>query len=130
VNDPVQGLFDKARRYLRSAELLRSDGDHDSAASRLYYAMFYCAEALLFSRGLSNSSHRGVIAGFGQHFTKPGELPFEMHRWLLEGFDRRQQGDYQGLSIVQEHQVQDLQTKAAEFLRLSLMYLERSAEKD
>jgi hypothetical protein len=53
-----------------------------------------------------------------------------MHRWLLEGFDRRQQGDYQGLSIVQEHQVQDLQTKAAEFLRLSLMYLERSAEKD
>jgi uncharacterized protein (UPF0332 family) len=65
VNDPVQGLFDKARRYLRSAELLRSDGDHDSAASRLYYAMFYCAEALLFSRGLSNSSHRGVIAGLG-----------------------------------------------------------------
>jgi uncharacterized protein (UPF0332 family) len=92
--------------------------------------MFYCAEALLFSRGFSYSSHRGVIAGFGQHFAKTGDLPLEMHRWLLEGFDRRQEGDYPSLSIVQEHQVRDLQTKATRFLQMSEAYVERSAGKD
>ena len=114
MSDAIRGLLEKAQRYVQSAELLRADGDYDSAASRLYYAMFYCAEALLFSKGLSYSSHRGVIAGFGQHFAKTGNLPSDMHRWLLEAFERRQEGDYQPVSTVQEHQVRNLQTKPAD----------------
>jgi uncharacterized protein (UPF0332 family) len=58
-------LLSKAKRYLRSAEVLAEDGDFDSAASRLYFAMFYIAEALLQARGLSFSSHHAVIAAFG-----------------------------------------------------------------
>jgi hypothetical protein len=59
VNEEIQALLDKARRYIRSAELLRADGDYNSAISRLYYAMFYCAEAILFSKGLAlpNAPH-------------------------------------------------------------------------
>jgi uncharacterized protein (UPF0332 family) len=36
-----QSLIEKARRYLRSTELLIQEGDYDSAVSRAYYAMFY-----------------------------------------------------------------------------------------
>jgi uncharacterized protein (UPF0332 family) len=71
-------------------------------------------------QGLSYSSHRGFIAGFGQHFVKTGELPREAHRWLGEAFDRRQQGDYEAVPVVQEHHVLELQANAAEFLRRSL----------
>jgi uncharacterized protein (UPF0332 family) len=46
-------LLLKAERSIRSARLLLSDGDVDAAASRLYYAMFYIAEALLDAKGLS-----------------------------------------------------------------------------
>ena len=130
MSDAIHGLLEKAQRYIQSAELLRADGDYDSAASRLYYAMFYCAEALLFSKGLSYSSHRGVIAGFGQHFAKPGTLPSDMHRWLLEAFERRQEGDYQPAPTVQEHQVRDIQAKTAEFLRSSETYLRQVGASD
>jgi uncharacterized protein (UPF0332 family) len=50
-------MLEKARRYVKSAEVLRREDDYDSAVSRLYYAMFYCAEALLLARGQSFSSH-------------------------------------------------------------------------
>ena len=43
--DELSGMLDKARRYVNSAETLRREKDYDSAVSRLYYAMFYCAEA-------------------------------------------------------------------------------------
>ena len=58
-------LLEKAERFIRSARILAADGDFDSAASRLYYAMFYMAEALLETRGLSFSSHKAVISAFG-----------------------------------------------------------------
>jgi uncharacterized protein (UPF0332 family) len=43
-------MLAKARKYLASAETLRREQDFDSAMSRLYYAMFYAAEALLLPR--------------------------------------------------------------------------------
>lgn len=72
--DPQAAFLAKARRYLRSAELLSDDGDVDSAVSRLYYAQFFVAEALLDALGLAFSSHRAVISAFGEHFSLTGEL--------------------------------------------------------
>ena len=82
MKEQIESLVEKSDRYLHSAVLLRDAEDYDSATSRLYYAMFYCAEALLLTRELSFSKHRGVIAGFGQHFVKTGDLPADMHQWL------------------------------------------------
>ncbi len=64
----VKSLLSRARRYIKSAKLLIKDGDHESAVSRVYYAMFYSVEALLLTKGLSFSSHKAVISTFGQHF--------------------------------------------------------------
>jgi uncharacterized protein (UPF0332 family) len=43
----ILSLVEKARRSPKSAKLLLSEGDYDFAISRAYYAMFYCAEAVL-----------------------------------------------------------------------------------
>ncbi|MBW1992685.1 MAG: HEPN domain-containing protein [Deltaproteobacteria bacterium] len=109
-------MLHKARRYLSSADLLRRNGDLDSAISRLYYAMFYGAEALLWAAGKSFSSHRAVIAAFGEHFIKSGLLPKEMHQWLHLAFEKRQISDYEYLTDISEEEVLDLQRKAAQFL--------------
>lgn len=109
-------MLAKARRYLDSAEILRQSGDHDSAASRLYYAMFYCAQAVLWERGLKFSRHSAVIAAFGQHFAKTGLLPPELHRWLQDAFDSRNIGDYQFEQTLTERQVLELQRQASDFL--------------
>lgn len=130
MKEEVRSLVDKARRYLRSAEVLRSEGDHDSACSRLYYAMFYCAEAILFAKSLSFSSHKAVISSFGQHLVKPGELPAEMHAWLREGFDLRQAGDYDATSSLDEADAQGLQSKAEQFVQQAEDYLEKKVSPD
>lgn len=123
MKDQIKALLEKAERYLSSAELLRAGGDFDSAASRLYYAMFYCAEAVLLTKGLTFSRHRGVIAGFGQHLVKTGELPAEMHQWLREAFDKRQLGDYASVSSLEEDDISDLQIKTKQFVQQTKVFL-------
>ena len=56
--------------------------------------MFYVAEAILLGEGLTFSKHSAVIAAFGEHFVKPGRIPPEFHRYLIEGEDNRHLGDY------------------------------------
>jgi len=61
----IKSLVEKAKKYLRSAEMLLKEGDYESSVSRTYYAMFYCAQAMLLTKNLSFSSHKGVISAFG-----------------------------------------------------------------
>jgi len=90
----IQSLIEKARRYLRSAELLIQDGDYDSAVSRSYYAMFYSAEAALLKKKMTFTSHKAVISGFGRHFVKTGIFDRRLGRDLNIIFGERQLGDY------------------------------------
>jgi uncharacterized protein (UPF0332 family) len=123
--EEIKGMMAKARRYLDSAEVLRQKEDHDSAISRLYYAMFYAAEALLLARGQTFSSHRAVISGLAQHLVKPGLLPKEMHQWLLEAFEKRQISDYEYLTGIGEADVLDLKDKAERFLLQAEAFLKK-----
>jgi len=123
MSEEIRPLIEKAKRYLHSAAVLRAEGDYDSAASRLYYAMFYCATALLATKGFSYKTQRGIISGFGQHLVKTGELPAAMHEWLREAFDKRQHGDYMPLSELEEQDVRDLQEKGEQFVQRTEAFL-------
>lgn len=79
---------------MKSAQLLLDDGDIDSAISRIYYAMFFCAEAMLLTKNLSFSSHKGVISAFGEHFIKTGLLDKKLGREFNRAFEKRQVSDY------------------------------------
>ncbi|MGH3146860.1 MAG: HEPN domain-containing protein, partial [Rubrobacter sp.] len=95
-DDPevLDNLLAKAQRSFEAAEGLLEDGHPDFATSRAYYGCFYTAEALLLSKGLSYSRHSQVIAQFGRHFAKTGELDARYHRLLIEAFRLRQAADY------------------------------------
>ena len=99
----MEDLTGKAKRFLRSAEVLLQDGDYDSCVSRCYYAMFFMAEAVLLTQGLKASSHKGVITLFGERFIKTGILRKELGRALNDTYDSRQIGDYAiGFMITQD----------------------------
>ncbi|OGW12933.1 MAG: hypothetical protein A3G93_13875 [Nitrospinae bacterium RIFCSPLOWO2_12_FULL_45_22] len=85
----IENLLARARRYIKSGNLLLADGDYESAVSRAYYAMFYSTEALLLTKGLSYSSHKGVISAFGRHFVKTGIFPTNLSLSPLPGPSRR-----------------------------------------
>jgi uncharacterized protein (UPF0332 family) len=114
MNEP-HALIAKARRYLRSAELLRRDGDYESSVSRSYYAMFYCAQAVLLTKGSTFSSHKGVIATFGEQFIKTGVFPREFGRELNKAFEKRQLGDYEAESAVSDEDAHDTLARAGDF---------------
>ena len=115
----AKGYLDKADRFLHSAQLLLEAGDTDSAASRLYYTMFYCAEALLLSEGMKFSSHRGVISSFGEKFVKTGRVSPDYHEWLRDAFDKRQYGDYQILSGLEVEDIRLMADRAQKFIQIT-----------
>ncbi len=81
--------------------------------------MFYIAEAFLLGEGLSFSKHAGTIAAFGQHFAKTGRVPAEFHRYLIEGQDSRNVGDYDTTPrLSSEHAMEQL-SRAEKFLDLA-----------
>jgi uncharacterized protein (UPF0332 family) len=119
-------LLRKSQRYLASARLLRESGDYDSAVSRAYYAAFYLAEVLLDRLGLSYSSHRGVISGFGQEFAKTGRLDPRFHRLLISAFEKRQRADYLADAGLDAAEVGLLIEDVDAFARAAHAWLERS----
>lgn len=109
-------LLIKAERFIASAKVLIEESDFDSVASRLYYAMFFIAEALLQSLGLSYSSHRAVISAYGLHFAKTTELDPRFHKALVDAFNKRQLGDYAVVSGLNKDDIDILMANAIDFL--------------
>lgn len=91
----VTGAIARAEQLLRSAGALLDMGDVQSSVSRSYYAMFFAAEALLITKGLSYNSHKGVSAGFGEHFVKTGVFDPQDGRALTRALDQRLKADYE-----------------------------------
>ena len=109
-------LIQKAQRYPKSAMLLLEDKDYESSVSRTYYAMFYAAQAVLLTKNLSFSSHKGVISAFGEHFIKTGTFPKEMGRELNRAFEKRQIGDYEYTFVVSNEDAEQMLQSGKEFV--------------
>jgi len=127
VNPEIKALIEKAKRSQKAASNLFKDGDIDFAASRAYYSLFYTASALLLSRGLSFSSHSGVIANFGKEFARTGALNPKYHNYLIETQDRRNIGDYGIIVVVTEEQTSEMLEWAKEFILAAESYLKQAS---
>jgi uncharacterized protein len=122
----VQALLTKARESATAAKVLAERGYWDFAASRAYYAMFYAAEALLLERGLSFSSHSAVIAAFGKEFAKSNVLDAKYHRYLIDGQDLRNAGDYDVGTPVAEAQTKQVMSWTDEFIAVAENFLRKT----
>ncbi|MBI5559950.1 MAG: HEPN domain-containing protein [Deltaproteobacteria bacterium] len=121
----VKSLAARAKRYLRSAKLLIKDKDYESAASRVYYAMFYITEALLLTRGLSFSSHKAVLSAFGEHFIKTGIFSRDLSKSLKRAFGKRQISDYEFTFVISEKEAKELLKEAENFIASVIEYLKK-----
>lgn len=121
----IESLIERSMRYLKSAEMLLNEGDYESSVSRTYYAMFYSAQAMLLTRNLSFSSHKGVISVFGEHFIKTGIFPREMGRELNRAFEKRQIGDYEYTFVISKEEAEEVLKNGKEFVEKIVQHLER-----
>jgi uncharacterized protein (UPF0332 family) len=109
-------ILEKARQSLAAAKHPLAGCYHDVAASRAYYVMFYAAQALLEGKGLSFSKHSAVIAAFGKHFASTGDVPRELHRWLIKAQELRHSADYGNVNEVTLEDAQSIITRGERFL--------------
>lgn len=123
MKEQTRKLLDKAARAVHAAKTLLDEGDVDFAAGRAYYSMLYVAEALLNEKDLRFRKHGGVHAAFGDHFIKTGLLDPKFHRWLLDAFDKRVQGDYGVEAAITQEDVEQLIAQADEFLKEARRHL-------
>jgi len=78
------GLIEKSKRFLKSAQLLVEDGDYESAVSRTYYAMFFCAEAALLTKNLNRAFEKRQVGDCEYTFVISEE---EAEKLLQSGSD-------------------------------------------
>lgn len=78
----------RAARVLVEASLL-----HD-AESRLYYAIYHAAVALLLTEGIEPRSHAGTTSLLGLHFVKTGRLGPDAARLFARIQKYRLEADY------------------------------------
>ncbi|MBN1525749.1 MAG: HEPN domain-containing protein [Spirochaetales bacterium] len=116
--EEIKALHDRAKKYLDSAQVLFDEKDFESCVSRIYYAMFFMTEALLLTRNLSFSSHKGVISAFGEHFVKASIFPRDMSKDLSLAFQKRQLSDYEYSFVIQ-------QDEAAEMLEIGNKFVDK-----
>ena len=119
----LKSLLKRSDRYLQTAKILIKEGDFESSVSRTYYAMFFAAQAMLLSKGLSYSSHKMTISGFGENFIKTNIFPKEMGRELNRAFDKRQLSDYYHTFIIDKKDAVDLLKSGYEFVNTIKKYL-------
>lgn len=128
MSDPEvrDNLLEKARRSFEVAEGLLKDGHADFSVSRAYYGCFYVAEALLLFERIRLSSHAQVVAQFGRHFAKTGELDARYHRLLIDAFRLRQVADYSAApETVSEDDARHTIREGKEFLDAARDFLKR-----
>lgn len=64
----------RSHRALDEVEYLAKGEFYSSAVSRLYYACYYAAVALLVANKLETQTHAGVKSLLSQHFEKQASL--------------------------------------------------------
>ena len=88
-------LLAKAEARLNVSRSLISNGFYEDAINRLYYAMFFTAEALLDFYGFRYSRHSAVIAKYGEYFSKTEALDRRFQKRLQDAFGLRHAADYE-----------------------------------
>ena len=129
MDKTISRLLRLARESIQGVRVLLKENFPGQSASRAYYAMFYVAPALLWSRGVSFSKPSAVIARFGQEFAKTKRLDPIYHRYLRAGFEKRQIADYGITEDITREQASELIRHANQFLREARAFLRQSKSK-
>ena len=116
MNPRVEAFMALARESLAAARWDLKGGFPRGAVSAAYYAMFYAATAALLDRGQEYSKHKAVMAAFGKEFAQTRQMRPDLHRYLLDAFDDRNEADYDAMALVSPDQAGEEIARAEQFL--------------
>ncbi len=92
--DAIALELERSAACLDEARILLGSSRPEGATSRLYYALFHAAVALLLTEGIEPRTHAGVVGLLGQHFVRTGRLSADDARCLARIQKYRHEADY------------------------------------
>lgn len=122
-NSVLQYRRQKSLDTLNEAKIVMQSGLWNLAVNRFYYSIFYASLALLLSKGLSASTHKGVWTMINLHFVKPGLLSKEDSSLLGKLFTMRHTGDYDDIFDWSEEDAKEFLPKTESLLQKMLTLL-------
>ena len=115
-SDLVAYYFERAHESISEAKYLQEGGYYNGAVTRLYYACFNAARALLTANNISASTHAGVKSMISMHFIRTGLLGIEHGATLTDLFNQRHISDYEAYAFRDASSVEFLMPKAEAFI--------------
>jgi uncharacterized protein (UPF0332 family) len=99
ASDPPDPATELGMAYgdLADADASRREGTERGAISRLYYACFHAARAVLYDRVFDPHGHGTVIRWFGREVVVPGDASSTDGSFLNDMYDLRREADYEQL---------------------------------
>lgn len=114
----IRYRIESARKTFEAARILADNGFWNSAVNRLYYALFYSVNALLYLSDISVKKHSTVKSQFTLHFVKTGKFDKKYGQLLSELFDWRQKGDNDNIFDYDQESVLPLFPMVEEMIEL------------
>lgn len=108
---------------LEATSLLAENKLYSAAVSRLYYAIFYAASALLAKHEIRPKSHTGTIHLFSLHFVKTGKIDTVLATNFQTAFKLRQLGDYGEIPPLVKEDFHKIDAPAKELIEKILSLL-------
>ena len=106
----------KAYQLLEDVDVLLENTRYTSIISRLYYACFHAASALLLSKELTSKTHKGLQVLLQKHFVVEGVLDFSQAKFFARLFEERMEDDYGDFYISNKEDVINYINPAKDFI--------------
>ena len=123
MNEEIQAEIAVAHQALLAAEHLYRLNLPRDAATRIYFAMFHAASAMLLAEDKRFQSHGETIGAFGLFFAKTKRIDPKFHRYLIDAEDFRQEADYVTMLAVSPEKVIEWIAKAREFVAMAEAFI-------
>ena len=116
-NELIHYRIKRAFETIKEAEIMIANYHWNASVNRIYYACFYAVSALLLTKNISPSTHRGTRQMFGLHFVQKKLIPKNLAKYFNDLFDRRQSGDYDDFIQFDEPTTIQLLNTGKEFIQ-------------
>jgi uncharacterized protein (UPF0332 family) len=107
-----QDRIDLARHYISKAKGRYDDGvvlknmdRYESAANRLYYALFHATNAVLALKGAASNRHRGVKTLLDMHYIKTDIMDRKYSKLYNTVLEVREDSDYEDFYVIDKAEV-------------------------
>lgn len=115
-DDLIKYRITRAFETLKEAETMLDNDFFNASVNRVYYACYYAVIALLLTKAITASSHKGTRQMFGFHFVNSGIISKDQAKFFTDLYDRRQSGDYDDFIVFDKKTSETLLLLGKEFV--------------